>query len=485
MGKSIKKNAILNAIKVLMSMVFPLISFPYASRVLGPESIGKVDFSTSVVSYFILFASLGITTYGIRQGAKVRDDKEKLSIFVQEIFIINVVTTVIAYVVFIISILNLVQLKPYFSILCITSLSIGFTTLGIDWLYGALEEYAYITIRSVIFQLISLILLFVLVRDQNDYLQYAFVQIFATVGSNLLNFIHANKFISWKKTSHYNFKRHLQPIFIIFGLNLACNVYMNLDKTMIGLICGDREVGLYTAALKLNRVITQLILSVGTVVTARLSYYFVKGKLEEYQKLFCKVFNCAVLLAIPSAIGIFLLSKETLILLSGYEYIDATVTSKILSFIIIIIGMSNLISVQIFIPTDHEKYSLLASSVAAIVNFSLNMLLIGKYGKNGAAFSTVIAELTALIICVCFSKRMIKFVGVKKNFIQSAIATIFIIPIYYFVKMNFSNPYLILCLTVALGGLIYFFILVVQRNAYVLEGMNFVKNKMKNFKEKR
>lgn len=166
MNKSIKKNVVLNALKVLMSMIFPLIAFPYASRVLGPSGVGKVDFSVSIVAYFVLLASLGITTYGIRQGATIRDSKEKLSTFVQEIFIINLVTTIIAYILFGLAIFSLVQLKPYLSVLLVTGLNIGFTTLGIDWLYGALEEYAYITIRSAVFQGVALILLFLLVRDK-------------------------------------------------------------------------------------------------------------------------------------------------------------------------------------------------------------------------------------------------------------------------------------------------------------------------------
>lgn len=475
MEKSIKKNAVLNIIKVFMSMVFPLISFPYASRVLGPESVGKVDFSTSVIAYFVLFASLGVSTYGIREGAKVRDDKVRLSVFVQEIFIINLITTIIAYIVFFITIYNVTQLKSYVGILCISSLSIGFTTLGIDWLYGALEEYAYITVRSVIFQFISLLLLFVWVKTPEDYYEYAFVTVFATVGSNLMNFIHARKFIRWKKKGIYDFKRHIKPILTIFGLNLACNIYMNLDKTMVGVFCGDREVGLYSAAMKLNRVILQLILAIGTVAVARLSYYHMKGKLELFQQLFLKIFNYVLLLAIPATMGIFLLSRETLILLSGNEFIDATSTSKILSFIIVIIGMSNLMSVQVFIPTGRERYSLYASSAAAAVNFFLNMILIGKYGKNGAAVSTVIAEFVALVICIHFSKQIIVYNGVIKHIMECLIGALLIIPVYLLVNNLLKNSYLILFTTTILGGIVYGITLIFMKNEYILDGIITVK----------
>lgn len=485
MEKSISKNAVLNAIKVLMSMLFPLISFPYASRVLGPSGVGKVDFSTSVVSYFILIASLGIGTYGIRQGAKVRDDKEKLSTFVQEIFIINLITTILAYVVFGISIIKLVQLRPYFDVLMVSGLSIGFTTLGIEWLYGALEDYSYITIRSVIFQAIAIALLFILVRNKEDYIEYAFVQVFAIVGSNILNLIHARKFISWKKTQTYNFKRHMKPIITIFGLNLACNVYMNLDKTMLGLICNDAEVGLYTAALKLNRVILQLILSIGTVVVARLSFYYGKGLLDKFRELFLRVFNYVLMLAIPATLGMNLLSGDTLMLISGEEYLSADLTAKILSLIILIIGMSNLMSVQVFIPMEKEKYSLYASSVAAIVNFTLNLVLIRLIGKEGAAISTVIAEFIALLICIFFSRKLVSYKGVIKNALQYTAAALIIIPIYMISHEICENYIYELISTVFFSALFYGVILLCFHNKYFLEAWKILNNFWVKIKERK
>lgn len=477
--KSIKKNAILSAIKVLMSMFFPLISFPYASRVLGPSGIGKVDFSTSVVAYFMLFASLGISTYGIRQGAKYRDDKQKLSTFVQEILIINIVTTIISYAVFGIMLVTVPQFKPYVFVLLISGLQIGFTTLGIDWLYGALEEYAYITIRSVVFQALALVLLFVLVKDSDDYLQYAFVQVFAAVGSNLLNLIHARKFITIKKSMPYDFTRHFKPILVIFGLNLASNIYMNLDKTMLGLLCGDVEVGLYGAALKMNRIVLQLILSIGTVVVARLSFYYAKGAFQKYQTLFLKVMNSVLFIAIPAALGLCVLSRETLYVLSGEKYVSASLTSQILTLTIIIIGISNLMSVQVFIPMEKEKYSLYASCSAAVINAGLNYILIPKFGKEGAAVSTVLAEIVALLICAYFSRKYICYTGILHNLLQFVVSAVFIVPVYFGIKCLTDNPFIILIATTISGGLLYGVILLVFKNQIAMQLIDMIKNKMK------
>ncbi len=164
-GKSIRKNYILYLTRSFSSLFFPVLSFAYVSRVLSVERIGRVDFSRSIVSYFTLFATLGITSYGIREGAKVRDEKVKFSKFVKELLVINGTMTLITYVFFLISLILVPKFEEYHLLLLISGLSIGCTSPGIDWLYGALEEYGYITARTILFQIISLIFLFVFVRE--------------------------------------------------------------------------------------------------------------------------------------------------------------------------------------------------------------------------------------------------------------------------------------------------------------------------------
>ena len=192
--KSLKTNAFLNTLKTVLTLFFPLITFPYSSRVLGPENIGKVNFAQSVVSYFAIIASLGISTYATREAAKVRDDREKLSQISSEIFIINLISTVIAYVLLVASLIFVRKFDDYRLLIIICSTLIVFTTVGMGWLYQAVEDYLYITVRSLAFQIISVILLFTLVKSKDDYLWYASINIISNVGANILNFIHARKY---------------------------------------------------------------------------------------------------------------------------------------------------------------------------------------------------------------------------------------------------------------------------------------------------
>ena len=206
----------LNLIKTFMSLLFPLITFPYASRILMPEGIGKVVFAQSIITYFAMFASLGIGAYGVREAAKIRDNKLLLSRFSKEIFTINIIATFFAYLIFAICLFAIPNIFVYRKLLCICSASILFSTLGMDWLYNALEDYQYITIRSIAFQLISLIFLFVVVHKENDYLWYAAISVGANVGSNICNFIHSRKFISFRHIHHLQLKKHLKAVFILF-----------------------------------------------------------------------------------------------------------------------------------------------------------------------------------------------------------------------------------------------------------------------------
>lgn len=186
---SVQFNFIMNAILTVSSFIFPLITFPYISRTLLVDGIGKVNFATSVISYFTMFASLGIPTYGIRACARVRDDREKLTKTAQELIIINLITSAITYAVFFILLFTVDRFYQDKTLLTVTSVSIILNTLGVTWLYSALEQYSYITVRNIACKLVSVILMFIFVHNTSDYVIYGVIAVLASGGSNLLNFI--------------------------------------------------------------------------------------------------------------------------------------------------------------------------------------------------------------------------------------------------------------------------------------------------------
>ena len=273
MSKSLKSNFIMNAILTMSQFIFPLITFPYVSRILLPEGTGKVSFATSIISYFAIFAQLGIPTYGIRACAKVRDNKEELSRTVQELFIINLIMSGIAYVALLGAIAVIPRLHQEKELILIVSLTILFNAIGMEWLYKALEQYTYITIRSIIFKFIALLAMFALIHQQSDYVIYGGISIFASSASNIFNFLHAHKYISLKPLGQYNFQRHLKAVVIFFAMSCATTIYTHLDTVMLGFMTSDVEVGYYNAAVKIKTILVSIVTSLGVVLLPRASYY--------------------------------------------------------------------------------------------------------------------------------------------------------------------------------------------------------------------
>lgn len=187
---SVKVNAFLNVIRIAMSVLFPLITFPYASQVLGVSNLGKVQFATSVVSYFALIAALGVQTYGTREASKVREDQEKFNHLCSEIFTVNIISTVIAYVLLIILVLLPTKIQGYKVLIFIQSIVLILTALGVDWVYASKEDFYYITVKSIIAQVISIILLFLFVRHKNDYYVYSLTTVVAASGMYIYTFLH-------------------------------------------------------------------------------------------------------------------------------------------------------------------------------------------------------------------------------------------------------------------------------------------------------
>lgn len=233
-NKSIKINAVLNGIRTILNLLFPLITFPYISRVLSIDEIGKYNFSLSVISYFMLIAALGIDKYAVREGTKYRDNKNEMSKFASRIFTVNMASTTLSYLLLLAYMIFSIKAHSYRICIMIFALQILFTTIGTEWLYTIYEEYRYITIRSIIFKVISIALLFVFVQKEGDYLGYACITVFATVGSNILNFINSKKYCNIRIKFGFDWKNYLKPILIIFAANVAVQIYVNSDITILG-----------------------------------------------------------------------------------------------------------------------------------------------------------------------------------------------------------------------------------------------------------
>ncbi len=395
---SIKYNFLMDMILKVSTILFPMITFPYVSRVLSPEGLGRVSFATSVISYFQLFAALGIPTYGVRLCTKYRDDRIELSKAFQELLLINGFTTVLSYLVFFAALASVKKFQDEALLLMITSANVLLSTLGVSWLYTAMEQYRYITIRSLIIKVLSVITLFVLVHEESDYIIYASITVAGTVGSNIYNLIYSRKFVSWKPVGGFRVKQHLKPIFILFAMSLAGSIYTHLDTLMLGFMTNDVEVGYYTAAVKMKGLLISLTVSLGGVMLPRLSYYLQNNQEDLFYQMSAKAFNIIWYISAPLVVFFMLFAKETVLILSGERYLDATAAMITIMPTVCFISITNMMGYQILVPSTREDKVLLSVTVGALIDAVLNFYLIPTLGSLGAAIGTLAAEFGVLLV---------------------------------------------------------------------------------------
>lgn len=396
--KSIKLNFIMNAILTMSSFIFPLITFPYVSRVLLPVGTGKVSFANSLISYFSMFAQLGIPTYGIRACAKVRDNREELTRTAHELLIINLIMNVISYAVLIAALIFVPRLREDRTLYIVVSFTIILTSIGMEWIYKALEQYTYITIRSIIFKFVALAATFLLVQEQSDYVFYGGITIFAASASNVFNLINVHKYIDLKPVGNYNIKKHLKAVGVFFAMACATTIYTHLDVVMLGFMTSDEDVGYYNAAVRIKTILVSIVTSLGTVLLPRASYYIQHGQMDEFRRISKKALNFVFLLATPMMLYFIYFAKEGIFFLSGKAYAGSIFPMQLIMPTLLFIGITNILGIQILVPLGREKTVLLSEIAGAVADIVLNAILIPHFASAGAAIGTLVAEFVVLIV---------------------------------------------------------------------------------------
>lgn len=476
---SIKNNVVLNYINTLASIVFPLITFPYAARILLPEGIGLVNFQNSIIGYISLLCSLGIPLYAVREVARVRDNIEERNRVTVEITILSLLLAIGGYVI-VFAVGELVpQINAHLSLFYILSLTIIFTALGVNWFYTAIEDFKFITIRGLIIRCLFVVALFVFVKSKEDLLIYGIVTVGSTVGNNVINFIHLRKYINlfqvdWKQL--YIF-RHLKPALGIFVLNLSTSIYVQLNPVLLGFLSDNVQVGYFTAGSKISHIILTVVTSMATVLLPRVSNLVQKHEKERFNQLITKVYHYYMALAVPFTIGLIVLAVPLTLVLCGKSFYDASYVVGITAPIVILISITNIIGIQVLYPYGKENYVTYSTIGGAVINLILDIPLILWCGSIGASISTVIAELTVLIIQVRLGKGYIPFKYLDKNIrlyiVASVIMAIFVVAS----ETLFDKPITQLLIPTCIGVLVYNCILYFKKDEILNDILRYLKIK--------
>lgn len=475
--KSIKKNTVFNALKTVSSIIFPLITFPYISRVILPENVGKVNFGLSIVSYFNLIASLGITTYAIRECSAVREDKKKLCDTASQIWSINIITTVVAYVLLAVTLLSCHKLENYRMLIVIQSLSIVFTALGADWLNQAMEDFKFITIRTVAFQFISIALMFIFVHKPEDYMKYAAISLVSSSGASVVNIWYRRRYCNVRFTRDIEWQKHFAPIMYLFVMILAQTIFNSVDSTMLGLMHGDHEVGIYSTAHKIMNLINQVVASLVWVVMPRMSYYFSENNYDEINKLLRKILNFYLTIGLPCAIGTIMMSEDMIVLIAGREYVGAAPVLRVMmvGFIFSLYG-GNFLGNSILLPSKQEKYYMIACCVMAVFNVIANYILIPRLSAVGAAITTALCSVLMLIILELRKDKKI-IIANKVNLWGGPVLGCAFITLVCFLCRAITSPWIRFVTTIVLSVVVYFIAQIIFKNSLIVEITNKLENR--------
>jgi O-antigen/teichoic acid export membrane protein len=311
------------------------------------------------------------------------------------------------------------------------------------------------------------------VKSKNDLLIYACITVFSTVGNNIFNTIFFfKKHISIKQFLSYkdlNLIRHLKPSLQLFALNLIISIYINLDTIMLGFMKGNQVVGYYSSAVKFYRVLFSIVTSLGVVMLPRFSNIVQNNDSLEFKRLINKSLSFTLMISLPLCLGLIILSKSIIILFGGQSYEPSIITLQILSPIIVLAGITNVIGIQIFYPNNKQNLLIISVLMGAIVNIILNYNLIPKFSHNGAAFSTLIAELIVFLFQLFFLIKYMSFNIFKKEHFNYVLASLIMgLVVWFTTSFEFKN-WINIILSVLTGGIFYMGFLYLKKDKLVRE----------------
>lgn len=467
MKKSIKVNYIYNMLYQLLVIILPIITTPYLARVLHAKGNGIYGYTYSILTYFLLFGNLGITLYGSREIAYSQSDIKKRSNIFYELLIIRTVTMISAMIVYYFS---FASHGTYSFIYKIFLFEMVGNLLDISWFYQGIEDFKKIAIRNFIIKIISLTLVLTLVKSYSDLWKYTLINSLSILLGSLSLWLGIKKYIG--KPGKLNFKRHIKFMIILFIPQVATQIYTVLDKTMIGKMLVDMdEVGYYDQSQKVSRILLTVITSLGTVMVPRMASNYDKKDFDKLLYYMNKAIGFVWMLGCAITFGLIAVAPEFVPLFFGKGYDKVVPLLYVFSFIILAIGINNVLGIQYLIPTKKEKEYTISVVAAAVFNLVLNIILIKCIGTIGAAIASVAAEILIIFIQLFFIRKDFKVGFVFKKGIKYIFMGLIMLVIIKYTGSLFNNILYSLIIKVISGMVVYSLMLFITKDELIIDNV--------------
>ena len=400
----ITTNFIYNVALTLSTYLINLVLFPYVSRVLGVDMVGKVGFVNDTIGYFSLFALMGIATVGIREIAACGEDRERRSRVFSSLMALVGIMTAVVMAVYLGSLFVVNRFQADRNLFIIGTGSLLFTSMLIEWFYQGLENFRYITIRSILVKLVYAAAVFLTVRHPEDYQLYFLLTVGAVVVNAIINIGYSRRFATLS-FRNVDLKAYLKPVFSLGLYKIMVSMYTTFNVIYLGFVAADAEVGYYYAAKKLFYILLGLFSAFTAVMLPRMSSLVEKRQEEEFHRKIGQTFDLVFAIGIPLTLFLILMAPQIIGLMSGPGYEGAVLPMRIISPVLLLSSMAQIWVIQVLMPLKQDRIILLSSAIGAVTGIVINILLVGRLGAVGSAIVLLCSELAGNLLSFIFAVR--------------------------------------------------------------------------------
>ena len=455
---SIKKNFIYNFLLTGSNLLFPLLTFPYLSRVIGASGLGICNFIISYCENYIIIAALGLPIYGIREIARLSEKKEKRSLLFYELLSIHFLFTLFLLLIYMSSIFLHEDFQNYRELSLLGGLYILSGVFRIEWLFTGVNDFKYITIRSLIIRSLSVAAIFVFVKEKADFNIYFLITVMTNVVTVVVNLNYAKKYIGkFTGLSLKGLKAHLKPISLLGFYMVITNIYTVLPQTLLGFLSTKVAVGYFFAANKIIRMTISVFTALSTVMIPRLNQLLEEKGEEEYLSLIDKALNITITIGIPMSFFIYLIAGPLVRLLAGPDFENSIFLVEVMSPVIFLVALAQVFVLMILSVNRKDREMVILAITGMIISLAINLVFIPRYAERATAFAELSAELVVTSIAFFWARKVVNFKFPMRSFLLNVVLAA---PFYFIVLFsNQLSENLFLRLGIAVSGIGIYYII--------------------------
>ncbi|MGL5150850.1 MAG: oligosaccharide flippase family protein [Clostridium sp.] len=481
MQKSLAKNMVFKFILNISNIIIPLLVNSYVLRKFGDDTMGYINYSQSMYSFALIFATFGVYQYGLREISRVRDNKEEMSKVFSNLFIITFVTNIVTIIIYSIFLSVTYSGTIIYSVAMILGFNFVANIFYVEWVAEALENFDFITIKSIIVQCLYFVAIFIMVKNADDYREYVWLLAMSTFLNYIISFIYVKRKIKFNFKG-LNIKHHIAPMFMVVILSNANVLYTQLDRLLLGAVGETNQVAYYTTAQGIMYIVNTLMLTVVHVTIPRLSNLLSNKDEKGYESLLDKISRMYLMFLFPAAVGLFVVGKECILIYGGAKFANAIPYMYVFAFYMITIGYENVLSNQIMYLKGQEKTQVKLVFSGGIINLAFKGLLIlaGIFGGINAIITTVLANTALVVFQYVYIKRVMRLNISLFSFqkMKYLIISLMFIPITMILRNFVSGVISSFIIIIGVNVLIYFIVLIIIKDDMIMEGISMAKQKI-------